>query len=178
MRQLSFPIIALVIAVVLGGCASHKDSNGHSTPSDPLIRITNKTQMLLDIRCSGKLVKSRLSPNDSFDLSRTWSTPNANALVAIGYDASGRFVGISTRESHVSSDRVGIGEGINRSLESEGITAGRKTVTIEDLNPVTILRSLGRAAKALNPVNVSKRMQSATPMETWSITTLNGPGSH
>ncbi len=177
MRRLIASILTSAVSVVLIGCASQKHSVRSFTSSDRLIRITNNTQVLLDIRCSGKLVRSRLSPNDSFDLSRTWSTPNANALIATGYDASGRFVGTSTREFHFTKAQVGIDAAIVKSLENEGITAGRKSVTIEDLNPLAILRSLGHAAKALSPVQVSKHMQSATPMETWNITTLNGPGA-
>lgn len=170
-------IVALMAVPLLSGCVSQKYYDKPSTPFAQPTRIVNNTRVLLDIRYAGKLVRARLSPNDSFDLfPGTWGTPHTYTVVAVGFDASGKFVGTATRQFSFTPSQMTLGEAINKSLEAEGITAGRKEITIEDLNPIKILRKVGSTAKGLNPKSVFHQMQSSKPMETWSVTTLTGPG--
>lgn len=162
----------------LTGCISTKYYDKPSTPLSHPIRISNNTQTLLDVRYAGKLVKSRLSPNDTFDLyPGTWGTPQTYIVIVIGFDASGNFVGTASREFHFTPYDGMMSKAIVQSLADEGITGGRKTITIEDLNSVGIAKSFGGAIKALSPKKISENLHRQTPPETWVVTALIGPRS-
>jgi hypothetical protein len=140
------------------------------------IRILNNTQAMLDVRYAGKLVRARLSPQDSFDLyPGTWGNPDTFTVAVVGFDSGGRFVGTATRDFRYDQNQGRVAEAVTKSLERQGFTGGRKEITIEDINPVKIAGKVGSAAKALNPTNVSQELDRLGPLETWAVERLLGP---